>query len=110
MIEHYFAKHTIGMIKLAARASEEKPKSIPRVVGEGLLGLGAGTLAGYGIGRGIEAAARPMGVPMSRLIPRVGAVGGALVGTGYPLWKAYESAAIQQALADRRAQLARKAR
>lgn len=106
MIEHYFVVHMEEMLKSA----EEKPKkvpSVPRVIGEGLLGLGTGMLAGYGAGRVLQKKL-PQHVPY--MLPKITGTAGALMGVTYPMWKAEERAAIQRALEARRQRLEEKRR
>jgi hypothetical protein len=85
--------------KKAAAKKEPTPGAL---VGAGLAGLGLGTAGGYGAGKLLERAARKSNVPMARLIPAVVSTAGGVLGVSYPLWKAYEQAAMQRSIASRR--------
>jgi hypothetical protein len=102
MIEHYFVLHAAEMLK---EAEERKIPSAQKVVAQGLLGLGSGMLAGYGIGRGIQHFA-PGGTAVN-IAPQIAGTAGAIMGVTYPWWKTEEREAIKRALEARRERLNR---
>jgi hypothetical protein len=102
MIEHYFVLHAAEMLK---EAEEKRIPSAQKVVAQGLLGLGGGMLAGYGIGRGIQHFTP--GSTAVNLAPRIAGTAGAIMGVTYPWWKTEEREAIKRALEARRARLDR---
>jgi hypothetical protein len=89
--------------RLKEKTGEEK--TVPRIMGEGLLGFGAGALTGYGAGRLLEKGIRGVGKSPLPILPRVLGTAGAVGGMSYPLWKAYEQDAIRRALEERRKKL-----
>jgi len=83
-----------------AEGSEKDEKPPPSMVGtvaKGLAGLGIGTLAGYGLGRGIEAVANKYNVPAHKYVMPI-AMGAGFVGPiVHQLWKQREAAALKKA-------------
>jgi hypothetical protein len=116
-IKQYLPEYADQMLKLAMgkhadfgdehgteTPAPSKPKSrlkeVAKVMGKSVGGLTLGTLAGAGLGRGLEHGARALGHPIPKsLIYQYGmpAAGGAL-GTAYGLWKAREAQELNNAL------------
>jgi hypothetical protein len=94
-----YAGNKIDELLAKRKKAEAKEPSIPRVVAEGLLGLGLGTAAGYGAGRGFKYLAGKAGVPyVTPLLPKIMGATGAVAGVSYPLWRAYEKEALRRAM------------
>jgi len=68
-------------------------------IGTGLAGMGVGTLAGYGAGKGVEALLRKRGIDISpRKLMLPATIAGAGSGIAYSLWKAHEMEALKRAV------------
>ena len=102
-IRDYLPAHADVILKLAEIPASQRPENRSKMqalgaVASGLGGMAAGTLTGYGVGRGIEAlAGGAKKVPPSALRYGVPILGGGL-GLAYNLYKHYELEELKSAL------------
>ena len=81
---------------------EESPPTVAGTVVKGLVGMGLGTVAGYGLGRGIEAVANRYNVPAHKYVVPLAAAAGALLPITHQLWKGYEQDRLKRAIEHQR--------
>jgi hypothetical protein len=77
--------------------------SLAKTLGVGTLGLGAGYLAGAGLGKGIEYVMGQQGENPASAARVIAPVAGAAAGIIYPLWKEREQQVLRQAVEKRHA-------
>lgn len=96
--------HAVSICKLAEEGQPppSRIKGIARAVGVPLLGLGAGTVAGYGLGRAadqLHERATGKKIPVGHLA-KVAPLLGAGMGLAYSMYKAREAEDVNRVLND----------
>ena len=81
---------------------KESPPTVAGTVVKGLVGLGLGTAAGYGLGRGIEAVANKYKVPAHKYVKPIAMAAGATLPIAHQLWKGYEQERLKRAVEHQR--------
>lgn len=92
----YLPEYAAQLMKLAEEKPKKKSTIAPalKAVGQGALGLGVGTGAGYLGMKGLERAGLAGPGTLPYLIPAAGAG----LGLTYGLWKAHEREALRRAI------------
>jgi hypothetical protein len=91
----------VELSKIAAEQPAEKKKNphleAAKVIGGGILGFGAGQLAGVGIGKGLEYLTKRKGGNPADMARKVAPIAGAAAGILYPLWQSNQRKAADDA-------------
>ena len=72
------------------KPKKRKPQHPMMTVAKTTAGMGTGMLAGFGIGKALEAIAKSQGIPMQKLVPKVLTGAGLIAGAAIPLLHGYE--------------------
>ena len=92
----------VELSKIAAEQKSEEKKKNPhleaaKVIGSGILGFGAGQLAGVGIGKGLEYITGKRGGNAADLARKIAPLAGAASGIIYPIWQGHQRKAADDA-------------
>lgn len=88
------------LVKVAAQEPEKKKNphiEAAKVVGSGILGFGAGQLAGVGIAKGLEYFTKKRGGNPADLARKIAPIAGAAGGIIYPIWQGHQRRAADNA-------------
>lgn len=97
----YLPSHADTLLKVAEDKDESPGRRAVKAVGTGLLGLGAGTAAGFGVGLladAISKRVRGQPIPLNIVVP-VAALAGVGSSVAHQLYKAKELKELQNAYA-----------
>jgi len=98
----------IAEVKPELTPEAKPPPTISGTVAKGLAGLVLGTVAGYGLGRGIEAVAKKFDVPAHRYVKPIAMAAGAVLPIAHQLWKGYEQENLTRAVEHQRTKTAKR--